>query len=371
MFIAISVPFTFEVAHAQTTKPSVVRNSVKNRKGISKKLFEKMFLKMVHNRLLKPQPKHFPRQRKLLLQLTLRKPDVALPTLLTLLKEGTAEQKTDALSFLTMLHKRALPAGNLLITFLGGKSDSHRDLARKALSNIGQKILPILLKSSLDKNWRVRYESIEAIADLGLLATSALPFLKKRASGEEKDVRVLVVVISTTASMGKNASSALPMFLGYMTHSNWRVRTNASWALSQIGPKIESALPALLKAMGDTEFRVRGNAAQALAVLGVKAKSGIPLLIGQLRDKAPYARFWAINALSKMGSAAIPAIPELILMEKEKFKGIREAAKKLRVQLSKLQATTAPSGKSCPPGSPLGAPTSKAVSKPTSKPMPK
>ena len=101
------------------------------------------------------------------------------------------------------------------------------------------------------------------------------------------------------------------------------VHHTAAIALGIIGPDAKEAVSLLDEALRDANLGVRTEAAFALAEIG---KDAIPFLIADLKHPSPDVRHSAIYALFRMETNALPALPALMERFSDDYEHIRAAA---------------------------------------------
>jgi HEAT repeat protein len=106
---------------------------------------------------------------------------------------------------------------------------------------------------------------------------------------------------------------SLGHWLGALESGEVAERKRAIYAVGVIGPDAEAAIPVLARIMvEDADPRLRHEAAFTLSKLGPATSRAIPQLSQALQDDEPVVRFNAARALYKLGDEARPAIPALI-----------------------------------------------------------
>ncbi len=99
-----------------------------------------------------------------------------------------------------------------------------------------------------------------------------------------------------------------------LSDPNPEVRTEAAWALSQLGTDPTESLPPLAAAMRrDADPDVRAAAAAAISKMAPASRAVVGDLAAALRDANPLVRMNATLALLQLKEGARPAVPELIL----------------------------------------------------------
>jgi HEAT repeat protein len=162
----------------------------------------------------------------------------------------------------------------------------------------------------------VRKEAVEALSKIG---TPAMPELTKKlgwpfmtSCGHAAQVMV---------NIGKPAVPALIEALG---NKDNLVRTNAAWAIGQIGADAVEAGPTLVALLKDNDEQVRAEAAAALGSVGYKKGEAVAGLINLLKDNAGTVRMNAASSLGQMENDAVSAVPNLIVAIKDENIGVRE-----------------------------------------------
>lgn len=98
--------------------------------------------------------------------------------------------------------------------------------------------------------------------------------------------------------------------------SDPKVRREAAYQLSRLGPEASSALPQLIKALGDDQQQVWFGAITTLANLGPTAEPALPALLSELENWQPSRRdrqggqalYRTAFALGAIGPAAVPSL---------------------------------------------------------------
>jgi HEAT repeat protein len=163
-------------------------------------------------------------------------------------------------------------------------------LAEKPIND--ERVIAELSKCVSDKNIEVRYESIEALGQLGPAAKSSLPLLRLRLQDKERNVRLRAAfsiqkidpadhsfepvlagamregdgrTLLDVAALGPDAAWAVPTLIGLLSHESSKVRTLAARGLGSIGPSASAAKVSLEEARRDSNAGVQKAAADALA----------------------------------------------------------------------------------------------------------
>ncbi len=239
----------------------------------------------------------------------------------------------------------------LLDSFKDGSSLVRREAALRALSFVNEKdVVLALIRALKDKDVPPRpgEMGVAELAAFSLGRPSPYPKLAMRA------------LVEATEAGGERLAGTAIRSLGYLAIGEEAVRatvisllidilkdpkqetakrSEAAFALSNIGPKAKAAVPALREAIRNrapadprTGGNLLGNALYALVQMGVEAREAVPDLIAVLRDHTqdPRDRQMAVEALGSMGPAARAALPILAAVSDDDREDIRvrDAARK-------------------------------------------
>ncbi|HZP83413.1 MAG TPA: HEAT repeat domain-containing protein [Chthonomonadaceae bacterium] len=193
------------------------------------------------------------------------------------------------------------------LRLLNAGSVSERRQAANRLGLLGpmaEAAIPALAAALRDADEPLRLNAGYA---LGAIGAAAIPALREEVRiGTEESRRHAACGLSL---IGK---AAVPALLSLAEEEDWRVRSAAVDALSEIGPATPEVVPALDRALGDPADWVRRHAADALGTIGKNAGAAVPALARTLMDAQPYVRINAATALAKIGPEAEEAVPALI-----------------------------------------------------------
>lgn len=103
-------------------------------------------------------------------------------------------------------------------------------------------------------------------------------------------------------------------------------RSEAAWALAELGEQAAPAAVALVKAAGDEDEDVRGAASEALAELGPPPVRAARQLADLLTHEDPNAGLWAAILLGRLGENGIRYADALLDQAKNEsaFMAVRE-----------------------------------------------
>jgi hypothetical protein len=184
-----------------------------------------------------------------------------------------------------------------LVNALGGVDEPVRLDAAYALAAAGTPAVAAVAKLLRESNGLTRRYAAHALTGIGGPAVEALMDL-----ADDQDEKVRVNAIDALGDMGSLATPAVET-VGQALHSPspW-VRRHAAEALGTLGPGAAPAVPQLAIALKDQQQYVRMNAATAIARIGPAASEAVPALVESLRDTDRYARGWAALALRRIGT---------------------------------------------------------------------
>ncbi len=213
--------------------------------------------------------------------------------------------------------------------FTDYENENH-DLAAGALSKLGKRPVPRLIKLLSTDDGQMRIDAALVLGDIGPDAHDAIPVLipfledddelglaASRALGEigPQSAPALFEVLDGYNNIArKNAAKGF----GWMGPSGkdsaveliklfWdtKLRSDLAYSLGQMGPDI---LPLLLLALRDTDTELRRGAAEAIGYIGHDAVEHTPELITALNDKEAPVRIEAAIALGRVADSREAAI---------------------------------------------------------------
>jgi HEAT repeat protein len=163
----------------------------------------------------------------------------------------------------------------------------------------------------------VRTAAAFALCGLKQGNTSLVAAWTEALSDEDEYVRrqATNALLSLGSDAAKKAGISIPLLLGRLADANhWMFRTDAAWALGQIGEGDKAAVAALAEALRDTNIVVQFTAASALARIGCVDSNAITALTEALKDKDATVRENAADALLKLNlkvadKAGVKAVP--------------------------------------------------------------
>lgn len=223
-----------------------------------------------------------------------------------LLKDPTVQARRGAAQVLIGLGAGAEKGAPALAAALKDSDPVVKQLALKALTDIGPKSLPALDKALDEKESNVRLMAVSAIETIGLVDAAAIKALAKGVRDASTKVRLAALsAISKGAKDAKDIDSkdVLEAVGPALSDKSSEIRAAAAVALLEFDKA--GAVPFLLKALKDTTPAVRQTAAQALGTIGEELDmSGILALRGALTDDDAKVRQFAAAGIAKAGVKA-------------------------------------------------------------------
>lgn len=180
---------------------------------------------------------------------------------------------------------------------------------------IGQKAVPILIRSLNDDDVNVRIFAAEILGTMGPKAKEAVPALVKTLKNNYSPARYSAE--KALVSIGKSSVHAVAKLL---QDPDDDTRLTAIDILGQIGPGAKEAVLGLIKCVNDNNPNVALAAVKSLRALKDASKPCVDAFIKALDSSASSVKIAAIEALGEMGPAAADAIPYLAKFSKEKQK---------------------------------------------------
>jgi len=171
-------------------------------------------------------------------------------------------------------------------------------VARRLLLRIGPVAVPELIRRTHSREAGVRGRAATLLGELGLENTAAQRRLTELLSDTSTEVvyRSLEVLWMTLPEHGAAVGAIVP----FLSHTNLRVRVEASYALGCLQPIPKPTLEPLLNLLSDPHATPRANAARAIGLTGERSDRILTLLEAQLSDVSQVARFRAAEALARL-----------------------------------------------------------------------
>ena len=202
-----------------------------------------------------------------------------------------------------------------------------RTLAGQSIARHGSPIVVGLLgKIVRGEKPRAR---LEAVRTLGLLGPPAQAALEEALGSDEPEVRAEAALL--LGEQGRDAGTDLIIeLLRSPAHSAYHLRAINILSNIQVNLPTDVAVASLKH----TDWQVRQACAKALGV--AKVVESVPTLIDALKDNSSGVRHEVARALGLIGDPrARPGLTEVV--EKDRDKDVRQAAKEALVQFSEVQ----------------------------------
>jgi HEAT repeat protein len=267
----------------------------------------------------------FEKEKKQLAEKKLAQIGAGAVETLPIFEEALKEENWRLRRFALRILSRFSPPRTLMPLLLRATSDKDykvREAAMEALRPLGRESLSVYL-AVLDQNdwWKMRWLATKAIGELGESAAQrAMPILQD-ALQKDREERVRLGIIESLSELGTAGVSLLRQVL--LREQKSSMRLAAVHSLERLGSKASSAVQELTRAIQDEDRNVRTAAARALANVGGAA---IPALIKLLKfGTTPEERRIAARALGNLRAIGVPALPILADSLRDPDEGVREA----------------------------------------------
>ncbi len=175
--------------------------------------------------------------------------------------------------------------------------------AHRLLLHIGPEAIPELIRRSHSRDPAQRARVVTVLGELGPGNPKAQACLL-RMLGDSTAV-VIYGSLEVLWMTLPEAENVVPAIVPFLTHTNNRVRVEATYVLGCLTPIPEPALGTLVTLLSDSVASVRANAARAIGLSGVRSEPIYASLEARLGDAEAVARFRAAEALVRLyGSGA-------------------------------------------------------------------
>ncbi len=276
---------------------------------------------------LKASKERINRWRFLNYQSKLGEKDIALESLLDLLKDEDPYVRFSAASALGTLGDPSETVLKALLDLLKDEDSDVRYGAASALASLGdpsETVLKALLDLLKDENSFVRSNAASALANLGDSSETVLKALLDLLKDEDSSVRSSATW--ALGILGDPSETVLKALLDLLKDENSFVRSNAASALGILGDPSETVLKALLDLLKDEDSIVRSNAAWALGTLGDRSETLLKGLLDLLKDEYPIVRSNAAWALGTLGDPSETVLKGLLDLLKDEHPIVRSNA---------------------------------------------
>jgi HEAT repeat protein len=150
-----------------------------------------------------------------------------------------------------------------------------------------------------------RLFAIQALAELGPAAKSAIPTLEQISKADDR-----MLSLAARATMIRIREEKIDSQI--TTYREFETTNSAQtvFLFVELGSYAKAAIPALLEGMQSTNYRVRHLAAMALPAVGYDLPEHVPSLLRLLNDPSEMVRRQALYSLADFGHPAIKALPQ-------------------------------------------------------------
>ncbi len=225
-------------------------------------------------------------------------------TLVRQLREGTAEQRDQAVQALTKLGDQIAPVLPEIEKAVLDKDPEVRRAAVKTLTAYGADAKSGLIVALGDAEADIRQQATEALGALGVEAEKAIPNLVERL--DDADVKVAAAARRALVQLGDASRPALSRVV---VTGEAMARDNALRAMVEIG---ESSIPDLISAAQAHEADVRRAVLESLIVMRPPPEVVLDIYRERLADPDSSVRDVAARAVQGLGEKAAAAADDLI-----------------------------------------------------------
>ena len=182
-----------------------------------------------------------------------------------------------------------------------GRGSPQWNEADKAVRQIGDKSIPLLLRMLRAKDSKLKLEAIALAQRQNVVRVHFVPAGVRNTEASRAFV-----------ALGEAAKDAVPRLMEiYTEHISLQSMNATEEALGWIGPAAKSAIPLLLEAATNSNNKVMASALWALGEIHAEPQLCIPELIRGLNDRDAWTQISAAHALGMFGADAQAAVPAL------------------------------------------------------------
>lgn len=225
-------------------------------------------------------------------------------TLVRQLREGTAEQRAQAVDALTRLGNEIAPVLPQIEKAVLDKDPEVRRAAVKTLSAYGADAKSGLIVALGDAEADIRRQATEALGQLGVEAEKTIPNLAERLG--DADIKVAAAARRALVQIG---DASRPALARVVVTGEAMARDNALRAMVEIG---ESAIPDLIVAAQAREAETRRAVLESLIVMKPSPEVVLDIYRKRLADPDTSVRDVAARAVQGLGEKAAAASGDLI-----------------------------------------------------------
>lgn len=232
--------------------------------------------------------------------------------------------------------------------------------AVQGLARLGRPAVPALTQALDSPNLLVRREAVAAFVRLGPEAHAAVAALCQ--ATQDSDLRTQQGAIRALGQIGPQAHAAVPALIAALGSTHFLTCRLAAWALGRIGP---AAVAPLADALRAPDIYTRTDAAWALTQMGQDARAAaaalksvlrpaaarleartpqadneeadleptVPIFLAPRRGTVEAFLIWTLRALGAIGREAQAAVAELKLLLQAKNGTIRVVTEQTLLQI--------------------------------------
>jgi len=180
------------------------------------------------------------------------------------------------------------------------QSNRYREslVAHRLLLRIGPDAIPELIRRTRSRNPALRVRAVTVLGELGPGNPEAQACLYRML--RDPSVEVIYSSLEVLWMTLPEPGIAVPAIVPFLTHTNVRVRVEATYCIGCVAPVPEPALETLVTLLSDSDGTVRANAARAIGLSGARSESIYSSLEARLADAEAVARFRAAEALAML-----------------------------------------------------------------------
>lgn len=247
----------------------------------------------------------------------------AVPALSRLLQAKDQRMRVGAAAALVRINPDTAGVAEALSAGLQQDPSLSYIIAQRALCELGEKSIPVLMTAASQPSAVVRRLAIETLGSIGAHADGAVPLLAAKLADPDESVRRAAA--NALGKMAAESKAAVPQLRTALKDTSRLVRTAAAVALIQADPPASEAVPVLLEAISDRSdmtavpmaYRAPARFSPTVVPAVLEFLKGASPARSPQRDVQKWVRTReaAIELLGRMGpnaQAAVPALTEAL-----------------------------------------------------------